>query len=83
MSKTRDDKGRFITEIREDAESVYSICMVIYKMIPLTMIALIAIKYFNFSRIWHEAFLIIGCGNSNCKCLCDNGTDQGDFKSDV
>ena len=81
MSKQRDEKGRFISELRDDAESVFSICVIIYKLIPLVIIGVLAFKYFDIFKFINEILMIIGCGNSNCKCVCSNGSEiKADLK---
>ena len=80
MSKARDDKGRFISEIREDAEGIFNICLIIYKLFPLTIIAILAFKYFDVFKFVNEMFKIIGCGHANCHCVCDNEADKKNLK---
>lgn len=74
MNRNRDERGRFIGELREDAENVFSLCLAIYKLIPLVILTMIMFKYFDLSKTLEEIFLIIGCGKGYI-CVPDNGAN--------
>lgn len=66
----RDEKGRF-TKIREDAEEAVSLVYTILRLLPIIIIAYVAIKNTTF---WKGSNLILSAfsniGRENCAITC-------------
>ena len=65
----RDEKGRFIADIREDAENVAGIFYSIYRLLPGIFIMFVLWKYYDLSKFFYNITDTLTCGNG-CRCDC-------------
>ena len=78
MKQNRDEKGRFVAEIKDDAENIVNFCYLLYRLLPLFIIGFALFKYYDLSNFLYSFGQILTCGK-NCRCVCDNGN----FVTDV
>ena len=81
MKQQRDEKGKFVTEIKDDAEHVISFCYLLYRLLPLFIILLALFKYYDLSGFVNHVSESFTCGR-NCRCVCNgNSTDVNSLKN--
>lgn len=80
-TRNRDDRGRFVSEVKEDVESVANIFWLIYRLLPFFLLIIGFIKYYDLSSFFNDIGESLACGK-NCYCACDTDITSTNSKPD-
>lgn len=82
--RKRNEQGQFITQenrLFDQFREIFQLLALIYRLVPFILAVFILFNYFDFSDVSRSILLKITCGNSSCKCICDDKKTSSSYFS--